>query len=145
MLTRRAWNLRCCLTLSLLGSVALIGCGSGHPQTTAVTGTVTYGGKPVAGAHVMFTPEGGRPAEATTDAAGKFKLTTFSPGDGALPGKHRVMVSKVVTQPSPDPSKNPYGTSKNELPARYASPQSPLQHEVTAKGPNDFQLELTDG
>lgn len=114
------------------------------PQAIPVTGTVTYKGQAVEGAQVMFTPEGGRAAEGTTDAAGKFTLTTFKPGDGALAGTHRVTITKIVTEKSADPG-NPYGTSTNALPAKYGNPgQSPLSETVAAGGKNEFTFALTD-
>jgi len=68
------------------------GCGPKRPETVPVSGRVTYHGKPVAGAHVMFQPEQGRPAVATTGPDGSYRLTTFVAGDGALLGRHRVTI-----------------------------------------------------
>lgn len=93
--TRRVWIIW--LPAVVLG-LTLAGCGAERPQTIRVTGTVTLDGDPVEGAVVGFTPEeGGRPATGTTDAGGKFTLTTFEDGDGALPGRHLVTVSKTKT------------------------------------------------
>jgi hypothetical protein len=132
------------LALCACGALVVVGCGDGQPKTYPVTGTVTYQGQPVEGAQVMFTPTAGRAAEGTTDSAGKFTLTTLKSGDGALAGAHRVSITKIVTQASKDPD-NPYGTSTNALPPRYANPaQSPLQKDVSASGPNDFTFDLTD-
>lgn len=76
--------------------VLIAACGPSRPKTAPVSGVVTLDGKPVAGASVMLTPDdGGRPALGETDAEGKFTLTTFEPGDGALVGKHHVTVRKV--------------------------------------------------
>ncbi len=72
------------------------GCWSRGPETIPVQGIVTLDGKPVEGATVSFSPKAaGRPATGTTDAAGHFSLTTFEPGDGAVPGEHVVTVSKI--------------------------------------------------
>ena len=77
-------------------ALALAGCGSDRPQTIRVSGTVTLDGSPVEGATVGFTPAGGgRLATGTTDASGKFTLTTFEDGDGAVPGTHTVTVTKM--------------------------------------------------
>ena len=70
--------------------LALPGCGDGRPKTIQVTGTVTYRGKPVQGAHVTFTPQGNRSASGETDAEGRFTLLSFAPGDGAVAGEHVV-------------------------------------------------------
>lgn len=148
--------------LALLCASAWIvcpGCGSGHPPTTRVTGTVVYKGKAVGGANVMFECKTGRPAEGITDAEGRFTLTTFGEGDGALSGEHTVIISKYVSTDGPagrtavmDPHAAPVGDLRQPtnlprqvIPARYTSPrQSPLHVTVTPGGDNDFRFDLTD-
>jgi len=85
------------LALVCFVSVGLtVGCGSTNPETIAVTGRVTCQGKPVAGLLVQFTPQGeglpGKPAGGTTDADGKFSLSTYKDDDGAVVGLHQVAV-----------------------------------------------------
>ena len=83
--------------LAIAAVAALIcGCGgSGNPDTYSVTGTVTLEGSPVGGALVSFSPTGdGKPATGITDASGKYSLTTFSQGDGAVPGTYQVTITK---------------------------------------------------
>ncbi len=89
------------LPVALLAAVgfALPGCGPTYPETIPVTGTVTLNGRPVGGAAIVFTPEEGEQATGTTDASGRFELSTFQLGDGALPGKHRVTVAKTTVKP----------------------------------------------
>jgi hypothetical protein len=128
-------------------SVALLaGCGSGNPATYAVTGTVTYQGKPVEGAGVMFMPFSGRPASSMTDAQGRFALRTFKDGDGAVAGENVVCISKMVPAQG-DATKDPmFKKMISLLPQRYATPvTSPLKVNVSAKGPNTFTFDLTDG
>lgn len=84
--------------LAVFGLV-LPGCGPKYPETIPVAGTVTLDGRPVSGAAVVFTPEAGEAATATTDASGRFSLSTFRLGDGALPGDYRVTVSKTTVEP----------------------------------------------
>jgi hypothetical protein len=81
--------------VALLG-VVLIGCGGKGP--TPVRGVVTLEGTPVAGATVLFMPDGqdeARPASGFTLSDGTFRLTTYRPDDGALAGKYRVLVQKT--------------------------------------------------
>ncbi|MHB8898426.1 MAG: carboxypeptidase-like regulatory domain-containing protein [Thermoguttaceae bacterium] len=85
-------------TIAAFG-LLLSGCGPKHPETFPVTGTVTLDGQPVAGAAVVFTPESGEQATATTDGSGQFELSTFELRDGAVPGKHRVTVAKTEVEP----------------------------------------------
>ena len=89
------------LALVSLLAVVAVGC-SGQPSLEGVVpaaGTVTQGGSPLEGAIVTFSPAagGGKAASATTDADGKFALTTLTAGDGAMPGDYKVLVKKTET------------------------------------------------
>ncbi|HEY1189763.1 MAG TPA: hypothetical protein VGE74_19095 [Gemmata sp.] len=84
--------------------VACAGCG-GKLTPVPVSGTVTYKGKPVAGATVTFVRgtgalTNGELALGTTDANGRFELTShFGPdtsGAGAVAGEYKVTISKLV-------------------------------------------------
>ena len=83
--------------LGLIGLLLLVGCNSASVLgTVPVGGKVTYKGAPVEGAIITFVPEGvGRTATATTAAGGVFSLTTVDAA-GAMPGKYKVTVDKVV-------------------------------------------------
>jgi len=143
----KAW--RC---LSWLAAVVLLaGCSSGH-GTASVTGTVLYKGQPVAGAAVSFLPKSeeatAKPARGTTDASGRFTLTSyFGPDEqpaGALPGEYSVTITKI-DEPSGafDPFKDP--PPKNHLPAKYSTPQrSGLTATVKAGETNQFEFKLED-
>jgi hypothetical protein len=128
------------------------GCGPSRPKTVQVTGTVTYKGQPLEGARVMFDSKAGRPASATTDASGHFKLETFTAGDGAIVGECKVTISKYVTASggapgAGQPDMHSPGASpvRQVLPKRYTTPgTSPLKATVTAEGPNDFKFDLTE-
>jgi hypothetical protein len=89
-------------TLSVLLLVGLTGCSDTEtiptPKLYPTSGQVIYAGKPAEGVYVSFVPEGGvipgikgHPT-ATTDAQGKFRLTTLTEGDGAPPGVFRVVL-----------------------------------------------------
>jgi len=76
----------------------IIGCGGDSgPKMAGATGTVTYDGKPLAGATVTMQTEGvkGQASLGFTDSAGKFKMTTR--GRAGVPiGKARVGISKAA-------------------------------------------------
>ncbi len=58
------------------------------PQVEKVSGQVTFNGKPLTGATVLFSPDDPnkpRPAIGKTNDEGKFELSTFVAGDGAAP------------------------------------------------------------
>src|SRR5689334_14417891 len=90
-----------------LSLLVAVGCADkpDRPRVVPVKGRVLYNGQPLAGAHVTFTNGAAkRSAYARTDADGKFTLTTFEPGDGAVPGKQQVSVSKVQILRAGDPN-----------------------------------------
>ena len=94
-----------CLLLALLP-----GCGPKRPEMGRVEGVVTFQGKPLAEAEVMFVPrQVGRPASGRTDQQGHFRLTTFEERDGALLGEHDVIVIKIAMGPVPAALKPPPG------------------------------------
>jgi len=139
----------------LLGGVGVIlvaGCkpATNRPATAPVSGAVTLGGAPVAGATVSFQAvDGSRSSVAITDASGRYELTTFVRGDGAVPGDYKVAVSKMtqdVVESAPgekyEPPTGPIPEPKNQLPAKYAdADKSGLKATVTT-GSNaaDFSL-----
>lgn len=131
----------------LLAAIALplFGCGgSDRPTPIETTGLVTYQGQPVEGAQVMFTSESARPATATTNADGRFELTTHETGDGAVEGKHLVTITKTERVPGEDPN-NPYPRIRHLLPTKYANPQkSPLTATISADGETDLKFVLGD-
>ncbi len=134
--------------LLVVAAAALLtaGCGpSGRPTAYAVTGTVTYRGLPLADADVSFLPASGPMAGGRTDAHGRFQLTTFAPGDGAVAGEHSVLIVKKEKIVDPQTPSSPYEITRNVLPARYGLVgQSNLAATVTSSGPNDFTFPLTD-
>lgn len=74
------------------------GCGGpSRPETVPVSGRVTYQGKPVPMGQIMFYPDQGRPAVGTIDADGHYRLRTFAPDNGAIPGHYRVTIQAMRT------------------------------------------------
>jgi hypothetical protein len=118
------------------------GCSDGRPERVPASGTVTFQGESVAGAQVMFMPSGDRMAAGTTDADGRFELSTFEPGDGVVIGAHAVTVTKRLPDPNND---SPYPQFYDVLPPHYSNTaKSGLTAEVTAAGENVFVFELED-
>lgn len=144
------------------------GCGdqavSDRPETYPVSGVVTQNGTPVEGANVVFElADGSKSAVGTTDAQGRYTLTTFEAGDGAIAGRHKVTVSKYdrpatssATGDAADAANEDVGDyetadsetdadlePKNLLPPQYADPAtSGFTADVTADGPNEFNFDL---
>jgi len=87
---------RLLLAVGLLVAV-VPGCGPGHPKTYPVRGKVVFeDGAPLEGGFIGFesTPIDGTRINARGRVAedGTFVLFTFAEGDGAVAGKHRVLV-----------------------------------------------------
>ncbi|HJZ53606.1 MAG TPA: hypothetical protein VKE74_01525, partial [Gemmataceae bacterium] len=93
---------------------------------------------------------GGRDAFGSTDASGVFELTTFKPGDGALPGKYKVVIQPPGEEggstPFDDPDKpapppKPKST-RPRVPVKYtAVGQTPLTQQVPPSGEVVFDLQ----
>ena len=103
--------------------------------------------------------EKNRSAFGRTNEKGEFKLTTFAVNDGAVPGKHIVLVSKVesggpakevadVSTQAYEPPKPGESTDvkpKNAIPAKYADAKKSDLFAVVQEGENPpMNLELTD-
>ena len=150
------------LVIASLAAI-LIGCSGGNtagykgPKPVPAKGKVSYKNQPVEGATVSFL--GSRAAIAVTDASGEFILTTVTSGDGAVPGDHKVTVTKIVAPPSAakkagnmsmeDAAKAaqepPAAKPLSLLPDKYASAESSgLQYTVKSGDKNEFNIELTD-
>jgi len=98
-------KLACLVGVALAGALlAGTGCGS---KPMGIKGKVTLDGAPLSGASVEFVPEdGGHSAVGITDNEGKFSLTTYKPGDGALRGEYRVVVKKTPRTALPQPDRS---------------------------------------
>jgi hypothetical protein len=99
----------------LIPSIGLMtGCSrDNRPKTYPVQGRLTYAGKPMAKAVIMFFPAGVSerplPSQATADAEGRYQLSTFLTNDGAPAGEYVV----TLTWPLPKREKrsDPEGDS----------------------------------
>lgn len=155
-------NSVCKLSLVLTVAAIIAGCApakdKNQKETVPVTGTVNFKGKPLEGATVTFVQSNDpTPAYGKTDAEGKFKLTTYVDGDGAVVGSHTVLVTKTETKGGavanadqnskdyvpPDGSIAP--TTIYLIPQKYSLPgASGLTADVKASDKNDFTFDLTE-
>lgn len=140
----RGKSMRQVPVLLLMLAAAVNGCS---PQDRVplqpVRGQVLYKGRPLDRALVAFNPLGNYPPDlptpiATTDAEGRFKMTTNRPGDGVPTGEY------VVTVEWREKSKSGVEKigGKNLLPPRYSKAKSsPLRCTVNA-GQEDLPVFL---
>jgi hypothetical protein len=136
----------CCL------AAALAGCGDSKPYKTAdVSGRITLDGKPLAGARVIFNPihdpkDGalGRPeAYGTTDADGRYTLETAFRDRGATVGPNRVTVSTIKREANPANPEAIKIVAPERVPLRYSNAKDMLKFEVTDKGSDSANFDLT--
>jgi hypothetical protein len=148
--SRRPWK------LGLVLLTLAVGCNSDSgPTTYPVTGALTQGGKPLAGALVEFTPagrteqggiaEGMAGAQAQTDAEGRYMMSIMldmgkTTKQGLPAGDYVVTVRKLEFPGGAASATQP---PKNVLPAEYAATDStPLKATVKADGDNRFDFPL---
>jgi hypothetical protein len=77
----------------LFAILQLSGCGDGRPTRVPVSGVVLLDGKPLSRGTIKFVPSNGRPSIGKIAEDGRFSLTCYDGGDGAILGVHRVQVS----------------------------------------------------
>lgn len=78
--------------------IAVVGCGTGKPETYPVPGSIRFeDGTPVSfGMVEFFHPELQLSARGKIQPDGTFQIGTFESGDGAVAGKHRVMIIQLL-------------------------------------------------
>lgn len=146
-------NMRAVVLIMAVG-LSAAGCElrpAGRPVTVPVTGVVRYDGEAVTGATVSFQADaGGRSASGISDAQGRYQLSTFSRGDGAVPGSYKVIVVKYATAPessaAPDSYVPPQGAEpppKHLLPEKYAATKTSGLEATVSSGPNTIDFDLT--
>lgn len=162
---------RCLAIGTVCALIWSAGCGGAEGDadrlpTVPVSGTVTYNGTAVADASVSLIPDlppGTPPTEASnrkgafarTDSAGKFNLMTYEEGDGAVPGKYKVTVTKVEGQPigveasEEEYAETPEGEEppppKPLLPEKYSNARTtPLDANIAEGDPVTLDLQLKD-
>ena len=126
------------------------GCG-GRPDMARVSGTVTYEGKPVPDAILLFKPKDKSPGAARTDASGRYRLNTFRPGDGGFAGSNVVTITPWVEGfiELPDDAitgrKPPPEVPRPDIPDRYRTlTTTPLTVEIIAGKSNQIDFELAE-
>jgi hypothetical protein len=135
----------------LFGLFLVVATGCGGIKYAPVSGKVTMNGKPLANTLVSFQPiakpgsiEAGPGSSGTTDEQGRFALKVATGENGAVVGKHRVIISQVVskTDPANDARPTRGGPPQMEkIPARYNS-ESKETFDVPSGGTDKADFEL---
>ena len=129
------WRFSFSPTLLLSVSLSLLaGCGGETgPKCHPVKGKIVYQNQPLAEAMVVFHPlipptEKIPQPVATTDAEGRFVMTTLKSGDGAPLGEYAITIE--LREPR-QIGEEVVRDGPNILPPKYASPaETPLRHKV---------------
>ena len=134
---QRGWTGRSGGAATLLVILAIaLPTGCGRREMASVSGRVTYRGRPVPDAFVMFSPASGPASGAVTDADGVYRLVTGGPyGSRVFTGRCRIAVSDA----------NPEGRSADVriLPRLARDTDSGLEAELVA-GANVVDLTLPE-
>ncbi len=116
-----------------------VGCAPGYPEASPVVGQVTVNGEPLASGEVQFLSSDGLVATGRIDPDGSYRLTTFQPDDGAMPGSHQVSIK------SQQSSGLGVDSFLEPVPARYADPNTSGLTARVVDGMNRINLPLTTG
>lgn len=132
------------------------GCGVGdewtakRPKVYRAQGVVKLDDKPLDEATVIYHSQSNDvSAQGVTDKNGNFKLTTYDANDGAVEGKHRVVITKRTYEKRKTKYDSPEESSialipKELLPIKYSLPTTTtVEVEVSGKGTNNAIIELT--
>jgi len=132
------------LATTALLTIALVGCGSGDPnaiKAVPAAGTVSYKGKPIETGTIGFVPAKGRPASGQI-TNGQFSMTTYTDGDGAIPGHHAVTVNATKQVPGTGRAGDE-GRTISLVPESYASPDSSgTAVDIPPEGKTDIKIDL---
>lgn len=138
----------------LLTAILISGCGSSveipeyAAELTPVTGIVSANGQPVAGANVIFHPEGGnaQTAYGRTDTEGRYTLSTPIAGvsleqqAGVVPGTYKITVNRIAR---PDGSPIPEGVTEADAMAEGARETVPPLFNDPGRSPLTIQVEAS--
>ena len=132
--------------------LAAVGCGGGPeiPELYSVTGKVTYQGKPVPNAKLVFIPEkedkkeagkpGNRPA-AETNENGEYTVLWGQDAEGAPAGKYTITILAYAPY---GPGDDTESAPPSLIPLKYNNPKtSGLTREVK-EDDNVFNFDLDD-
>jgi hypothetical protein len=140
-------NARSSGAIGIVGLVLTLGsgCSGGGDGIArqAVSGSVTFDGKPLDHGEIILNPIQAGPSAGGTVAGGAFKIDRSG---GPAAGKYRVMIMSI--QPTgrqvPDvegPPGSKVAEQANVIPERYNF-KTDLEIEVVREGPNQFTFDL---
>ncbi len=136
------------VTVMLLASLGTaVGCSRGGTDATyRVEGVVRLHNQPLTQGYVLLTSiplddqQRSHTARGEIGRDGRYRLTTFSPGDGAVAGRHRVV---VVATGGADPDREDVPTAPPPaIPEKYTSPHTTDLEVTVERRANRIDLDL---
>lgn len=130
-----------CCCLAAVSAFSLAGCRR-PPTLVPVEGRVLLDGKPLVTGAIMVQPQAGPAAQAKIQTDGSFRLGTFTPEDGAIPGiaAVRVICRPEVTKPGEERT---FGRSL--IPEKYSQFESSGISVEIRDGMEPLVIELSAG
>lgn len=136
-----AYQLRSSLLLAFV-ACGLLGCGDGRPTRVPIAGKVSVDGQPLKFGVIVFQPATGRASSGRLDGEGRYVLSTYDRGDGAIAGEYVVTISgnEQLSETSrrwhaPKKYSNP---AESGLTATVEDPRDDLNFELTWDGGKSF-------
>ena len=132
-----AWLAAACA--AVLSCPTLAGCKASGLAAYPASGRVVFSDKsPLTSGNIEFAPVEGEirtSARGMIEEDGSFRLSTFGEADGALAGRHRVLII-----PGRQRGERP-GTQRRTLHGKYQSfDTSGLEATISTNGPNIFEF-----
>jgi hypothetical protein len=132
--------------------VFLAGCGTNN-AVYPVRGKITFEGKPLpGGGSISFVPldnQEGKTAGGEIAADGTYQLSTYSDGDGSMPGEFRVVIYQVTQQESQNtedgqkPGRPTTSVSAaDRIPEVYADPRKSTLRATVEPKSQEINFEL---
>ena len=122
--------------------VASGGCGQ-KVKLARVTGKVTYKGNPVPNGGITFLPDpSGPPASGSIGPDGTYTLQTADLGEGAVLGKHAVMITALQSGEAKGPEERD-PLPPPIIPTKYGSTSTSGLTAEVKDGDNVINFELT--
>lgn len=135
-------------------AASCVGCSRPPFPVAYVSGKVVCDGQPIESGTVTFTPLNsstgeplGKSASAVVSPDGTFVLSTYGKFDGAVVGKHSVQYISSDSEAEQEATSEEEEFTPKTKPKKTVAPKctqaQELIVEVTAKGRNEFTVELT--
>lgn len=146
---------------ALFALLVPLGCGpnDGLEPRLPVSGRVTYNGEPLPRGSIRFEPEDPNAARPATGLIedGRYRLTTLTPGDGAIPGQYKVAITAREVMDVSEVEKAAEGGTFEQtavaaasdeaaslIPPKYALPTTSGLTANVEKGSTRFDFDLQD-